>query len=253
MKRLVIPFILLAALASWAANPHLAVVARKNAGGVSDCLSGTYLGAYNGDHSSGVNVICINDGASSQVGTAQVATVTTEYVEYSSENDYLEWVVVGGDMVDTNACTVYFSIYIPDPGDSSIGNIGLMEAYADSSNVIYTAVSGASDIVGVYYSTSTGSGTDSSFGPSGVVVDTWYRIGISWQVGVAGNDLACSVDAVGDGPTWAEDDDDITALTSDVGLLAIGEHNGGWSVSQTVRVKDMATVTGYKAADPFYP
>ena len=30
MKRLVIPSLLLAALASWAANPHLAVVARKN-------------------------------------------------------------------------------------------------------------------------------------------------------------------------------------------------------------------------------
>ena len=39
MKHLVIPFILLAALASWAANPHLAVVARKNVAAGGGCAT----------------------------------------------------------------------------------------------------------------------------------------------------------------------------------------------------------------------
>ena len=47
MKRLVIPSLLLAALASWAANPHLAVVARKNvaAGGPTYLFEESFEGA----------------------------------------------------------------------------------------------------------------------------------------------------------------------------------------------------------------
>ena len=207
----------------------------------SACWSGTYMFAYNGDYTADTDKACFTNGDVNKDGTVVDATVTSDYVEYSAVNDYVEWVVSAEDGFSDEQGTVYLSLFIVD--DGAVGENQLMEFFGDANDYMKIQTF-SSAVFGAYHFSET-EGSDYTVG-SEVLADTWYRLGIAWKTGTGDPDFSASMNG---GSSWADDTDGLEAWTDAVTAIRIGEKDSGENVSDTVRIKDVVILSTYKAAD----
>lgn len=205
--------------------------------------SGTYMFCYTGDYSGDTDKACFNSGASQKDGTVVDASVSADYVTWSSTNDYISWAISGDDGFNDDEGTLYFDYYIDD--DGNIGYNALIESYADANNYLMIYINGADDRVIARF-ISNGSTQELYLSAA---AGTWVRVGYTWQTGAdAGGKHALSIDG---GSTWGDEDtEDLDSWTTAPDDITIGEKDGGVDVYENPRVRNLIILSGYKTADP---
>lgn len=212
-------------------------------GGEAGCYTGATF-SYNGDHTSGDTYACDSEG-NAIAGTVQDATVSADYVTYSTVNDYIKWSIDEGstatDEIDESIGTIYVDVYVVDDGD--IGVNVFLEVAGDSENFISLMTAGSD----LYYTRRDGNNnTDEAYAitKGALSPDTWYKVGYSW-------DTANSKHAVNvDGGTWDEDSETMDAFTTTISKISIGEEVSQMSHQDTVRVRNLIVLDGYQETDP---
>jgi len=251
MKKLLIALFSIVCFASIAsAKPVTFTGAAGSYATTYTCKVDTYMFAYDGDYDGDTDKACFISGAANKDGTIVDATVTSSYVEFSAVNDYILWVVAGEDGInDEGPITIYFSMYIVDDTNGDLDENVLVESVSNSDNMLVLYTSDASDSVAVTFeSGGTKVAIISTVDPN---MGAWYRVGYSYQTGVAGNDHAISVVTLGNAPNWEETDSDLVAWDFDADDITIGEKSSAKNVTDTVRIKDLCVLSGYKTADIF--
>ena len=217
---------------------------------LSSCYVGTYSFAYDGDFTGDTDAACFTSGGANKQGTVTADTVSTEYIEYNAVDEYVTWAVAGEDGVsDEGPHTVFLSLYVSDDGDTNMETNALFEVVADADNNLDCRVADTGDAVSCVMEFQTTLKTKTS--TVTLSFDTWYRVGYSWQTGEAGNDHATSVVTVGSEASWEEDDDDLGVWGSAPTEITVGEKESALAVNDTVRIKDVCILSGYKATDIF--
>jgi len=218
-----------------------------NTSATSDCQVGTYEMAYNGDHSSGADYTCYNSGAANEQGTAQNVTVTSDYVSFTTSNDFLKWTVTGDIAANMDEQgSIFFSVYTVN--DGAYATSPILEFYYDSNDTMYFVVDGASTR---FRFNNYGGAVSSSVFSTGKSIATWYRCGYSWDTTANTHCARCVTSGTVD--LSSPDDEDSEAVdpfAGDPTTFAIGEDLSGVGPNNETRVKDTAIVSGYKATDP---
>jgi len=230
---------------------HAAQVARSKAGGGDcPCYTGETFG-YNGDHSSGADYACDSAGAGLD-GDVVDATVSTDYIEFSAVNDYIKWTIDVSEL-DDQCGTIYLDVYIVD-GAGDIEDNAIIESYHDGNNLISINTVDADNKIQVIHRNQ---GNDRRVAITGNSADGWIEVGYTWcdgATGCNGNTDAHAVSVDG-GASWGDEDNESIdgwddGAPQNPSSIAIGENNSGLAVDQTVRVRNVVILDGYKTADP---
>ena len=248
MKRFILTLILTAFLCVSASADHRSVVARKNVSAGGDCAGGSYTAYYNGDHTTGADYICYNNGGGSVQASANTAdAVNTSYVEYNAANKHLQW-TDANVLIDDEVGTIFFTLVIVG---SINGNSLLFESYNGTDNLIRIIHDDVANAVAV---THKGDGTaKSQTGPTNLTTaDISYRVGVTWQTGVAGIDCGISTVVKGNATSWNNSDKDFIAWNgaNQPNKITIGENESSQPVNDTIRISDMVIFRTYEATDP---
>ena len=227
------------------------------AGGGSDCPSGTYEIAWNGDHSLGADYFCYESGTASEQGTTQDASVSTSYVEYSAGNDHLTVTITGDISADIDEQgSMFFSFWCSD--DGAWGTDALIELVYNGSATenINCRADGANSRVRC---DNHGGAQSQNVLATGLSVNTSYRCGYTWDATADTHAVDCvtsgSVAWTSNGGSPDDEDSETLEPFDDSGAVdpdtfALGEQYSNQAVSETSRVWDAYIVTGYKATDP---
>ena len=229
-----------------------------NAGGTSNsCPSGTYLFAWDGDHTDGSLVGCKNSGASTVTGTNTSGTISSSYgetgngIQFTANNQHLIFPVSSEDLIDQDTGTVWMDLYINETTvpDSPV----FWEAvnFADAYNYKLKLTFYTSEYVtGKYKAGTTEQTTGGSAAP--VTLQTYIRIAYSWDSPNGRHCiLVCGVDGT-DCSTW--DDTDIETLDTWVGnaidRFTLGEDATGGGSSSEYWLDNVYSLSGYQTAHP---
>ena len=211
------------------------------------------LFSWNGDHSSGTNYGCKNDGTPVQ-GTNNNFTISTSYGESGSNgarldatDKYLSWVTSGDEYINPDTTgTIWLRVKLSAAVDN---NCTVFEAtYNDSMNnsLEQRIRTGDPGNITVYYS---GGGlADNASGTGTAVKEIWIDIAMSWDY--PGDDLA----AWKANQTWEQDQGDtLNAWAGNVDLIVIGEkigQQGPAGSGKYIDIDRMAIMSGYMTAKP---
>jgi len=211
--------------------------------GGGECMSGTYMSAWNGDHSSGAGYICINSGASNKNYNAQSGgTLTSTSFVVTDKDQYVEWTNSGNDLFNEDEGTLWIEVNF-DAGNNA--NVYFCEVYYDGTNYIGLQYM---DTTNYIYTRRRGGAADDTLTSSGTVTKgATVTVGVSWSVGRDTADFALTVNG---GSSWDEENDGIATMTAPddvrIGNLDISTNN-----SQTVTITQFAIQTGWETACPW--
>ncbi len=241
MERLIFLLLLLPALCWGDWNPYIA--GQTIASGDSDCMSGTYMGAWDGDYPSDTDKLCVNSGASNKDGTQSGGTLVAGSYTVTDKDQYVNWTNTANDIIDEDEGTLWAEVNL-DSGNSS--NIYFLEVFADDSNKMTISFIESS---GVLVVARTGGGaTDSVTSVGTVTKGEATKIGITWSVGRSVADLAVTTDA---GSAWTDEGVDGIATMSDITNVRIGNELQSTNSGQTIIYTNFAVQSGWKTACPF--
>lgn len=176
----------------------------------ADCLSGTYLSAWNGEYPSDTDKACFASGASQKDPSVAPVGVnfSTDYgndgqigMQFPAKDDYVTYANAAEDGFVENEGTLYIEVYFPtitntatiyffeilnaaNPGTEQM-TIGLR---ADDALFIQRIGGGVTD------------GANS--GGSTLSAATWYTVGMTWSVGRGTNDFMWTINK---GSSWGGD------------------------------------------------
>jgi hypothetical protein len=254
MKKLILIFVLIPCLVSAGQIQDMqkAVLQKMSAGGggtTDNCPDATYNFAWTGDNTSGVTYACKDNGTSS-VNTASTGSgyaTGSSYgesgngVRFSAANQYLLWTASGGDIIDDETCTIWYSIRAED---SNFSGQTFMESYSDSNNRFYAYVHDEDDLAAY----ANGNGTAESWSDGADVSDgAWKRRAISWNS--ATNKLSLY-----DGSDWSETTSSTyTAWNSqDPDDFTLGENEASaYAETKNIDIDSVYIIVGtYQAGDP---
>lgn len=220
-----------------------------------DCQAGTYIAAYNGDHSSGADYICYQGlTASEEAGATQGTpnTLDANYVEFDAKDEGIKFSETG--VFPVSAGSLYFDFYIADGNaNTDIDANQLLENRFDASNKMWVVTLDSGNKLRVLWESANNQ----------ILVDcdaynfqlnTWYRAGLTWQVST--NTVEVAARAAGETITWDESDlcyntGTSTGTMSAPGEITIGESESNQSINDDVRIRDLAIVNTYQGTDPF--
>lgn len=246
MKRYLTLALFVLLCASW---PCHALITGYSRGSGSTCMSGTYLFAWTGEHTSGTDFAC--DGASNPLdGTVIGAPVFgIGYGEGSPDvgirsdavNEYLSFADSGGAIVDINgAQTVWMRIYV---SATPTATTRLFQANYDASNFINIVISSTNRINGFHR---IGATQPYALGDTAIANDAWVDVAYSW-------DFVNKDHSVNSDGTWDDDLDELSATEGpDITSIRVGTYNEfSMPASEYIQVTKIAVVAGYKAAKPW--
>lgn len=233
-------------------------------------ISGSVTYLYNGDYTDDTDAAC-NSSQAKLDGTVQDATVSSDYVQITSSDDYLSHAVTASEIAAAGA-TVWFSLYFIDADtdthlDTACG-CEFENTSFDSDNFIYMTSTGDGDGAGKITFRHKGGGTSDSIATAAnsIAVATWYRCGYSWIEDGSEPDHALMCTACGGGGTqddcsgkgtWTgaieeTDELDTTPLETAINIVIFGELNSGASTTDDTRIADVYSHVGqFKAVDTF--
>ena len=235
--------------------------------GISGLNAGCYEDAtfsYNGDHTSGTNYACDSIGVAIN-GTVFGATVTANYVLSEDRDEYLTFAVDSSEIA-VGSGTYYVSIYIVDAdADTHVGSVNVDEIGRDSwdsTNHIRLVVAGDGDGNGRLHAVYIGAGNNQTVyaAADGIALGTWYRVGYTWDSSRTNEDHALSVvacggtteaDCSGVSESWGTAADDITNMENDVQVITLGEKDSSGTMTDDIRIADIAILSGWQTTDPF--
>jgi len=232
---------------------------------ISDCASGTYEAAYNGDHSSGSDYICYQSGVASEQATADTAEDSSSYVLVDAANEYLRFTITG-DLADSDLDsqgTIFFSFEIIDGGDTTWPTEYVASEIVyngSSSENIHIRTLSSGRIAGYHFG---GSGIN-YVQVTGLSAGTDYRCGYTWCDGADGCNGSTDAHAIrcvtsGSVDLSSPDDEDEESIEGftdggavDPSTLSIGEDysNRALSGDDDLKIWDVYVVQGYKGSDP---
>lgn len=222
MKKLLLILLILALPVSVSAgplNPYMAGIATS----VDDCAwIGSAAVGWNGEHSDDNKNLCVSGGVVE--GTLSVATIEaapsqppsggTVSLKSLDKNEYLEWPVTAGDIINTSEGSVILYVYPDTSGDPTT----LFETYKNGNNLLYLLYQADNTIRFIHNGninevivTSTDTVTD----------DAWNKVQVEWSV--TGNIIRVKVN---DGD-WKNDEDatTVTAFGIAADVLDLSEKN----------------------------
>lgn len=221
--------------------------------GGSGTPSGTYMFWYNGDHPTDADTAWFNSGAGYKAGSVGAGTsVTTDYVEASTSNEHVSWTNSSSDIFSDSQGTIFLTVYVPDQG-SGVRDNYFFEAYVNTNNFLSIRTQNTGDNVRADFRGN--AGTQQNIAAGTLSVDTWYRVGYSWQTGAgaAGQHaiiVAAQETAIASWSGSTDETEDIDDFGSDPSEIAIGEDSAfGGSITDGIRIKDVIITSGYKDAD----
>jgi len=232
MKRLVIPSLLLAALASWAANPHLMVVARKNvaaAGGGTDFTQdGNCVGAWYMNGDGGTDEIETDRSGNgytlAESSGDELAVVTNRPPGYagtsrkfdSSASDHLVLTSPTGAITNmTSAVTAAAWVNL----DTSAGTSTIMSKWAGSPNNSFVFQITSGNTLRCYIS-SNGSAAELVSGSASTIADdTWHHVAMTFDA--TGQEFIFYIDGSPDQTNATT----ATELDANAGAFKIGLHS----------------------------
>lgn len=250
MKKLIIAFlVLLLPSFSWAGSQQIRqVVGMAKSSSGSSCMSGTYLFAWDGSHTSGTDFACDGDGNSIDGAVTGSPAFSTSYGEDGSEmamridanGEYVTWADSAGTLVDINgAQTVWLRVYFDSV---PIGYTRVWHAGNTDPLSTLLVEPGPATIRGLYSHLTT---TETKSTSSAITEDAWVDIAYSWDA--TGADHAVNL-----GSTWQEDLNELpTGPVADVTNIRIGTYFGFVMSGSYYSITKFAVVSGYKAAKPW--
>lgn len=253
MKKLILVLILLLIPGlSFAGSQQIMSVigmAKGQGGGGASCMSGTYLFAWDGSHTSGTDYGCNGSGTEVDGTVVGALDIGTDYGEGSPDigikgdavNEYITWPNSGGVPLDINGVqTVWVRVYV---NATPLGNTILFAANYDATNYLKIAVNSTRNIVGYHR---IGAASMSAYGDVAITAGTWIDIAYTW-------DRPNRDHSVNSDGTWDDDYDELSAtdgpsLTS-VSVGPRGEFS--MTAGDYVQVTKFAILNGWQAAKPW--
>jgi len=227
-------------------------------GTVDNCPDATYAFAWTGDNTSGSDYACTSNGTSSVQAASSGGSLAygTSYgengdgVQINAADEYLLFTASGGDIIDDEASTIWFSIRTNGDVDMANPPPYIFESYLGGSNAneLYGYVRPDEDVATIAWGASTGESWNGA--DADITNGEWHRIGVSWD---AASGYLC-VDT--DDQSWANCSGSNTFTAWNDGSPAdpddftIGENQTGNAFTWEIHMDNIYIVTTYKAADP---
>lgn len=216
---------------------------------LSSCMSGTYLFAWNGEHTSGTGYACEGDGDPASGTVTGSPTISTAVGEGGADvalmadlnNEYLTWSDSGGARIDLNgAQTLWMRVYV---SAAPAGSTRLFNAEYDANNYIGVNLSTSLDVVATHKISAT---APTAYGAAAISSGQWVDIAYAW-------DRPNQDHAVNSNGAWYEDANELASSDgTDITAIRIGPYYGfSMPANENVRVSKYAIVPGYKAAKPW--
>lgn len=213
------------------------------------CPTGTYLGAWGGEHTTGTDYICLNSGLSQKQGTVNSAAsihgdykLTGNYgIHIPTGADSLSAAISSGDLGASSTGTIWFDIYL----DASTGANYVYPYYVDNSNLLRINFQ-ADNTISAYH---IGNATSVSKVTTNTVTDTtWTTIGIAWQANAGTTYFSVKVGA----NAWEDsaDPDHVTAFASEPTTFWLGDKTAAGGVADGYRLDNYSIHSTYKATRP---
>ena len=238
-------YVLSVCLILFAFNSDAINLITDRGGAAPNCMSGTYVFAWNGDYPSDTDAACDSVAAKEEGTINGSLDIGTSYGESGSvgikadtTGESLQWTDAADEFIDDDAeRTVWMRVYMSAAPDN---DLRIFNATSGTYRVsIQWRVTG--DIRGQYYGTgelaSVSCDVDSSTG-------TWVTIGYTYDMPNGDHSIDC------DG-TWDENIDEITAdHGTAVTAIYIGAPDNEPGDVEYIQVDRIAIVDGYQAAKP---
>ncbi|MCP3685055.1 MAG: hypothetical protein GY861_20530 [bacterium] len=224
-------------------DKHKAVIAMMNvADGGGDCMSGTYMGAWDGDYTADTDKLCVNSGASNKDGTQSGGTLITGSFTVVTKDTYLRWTNTANDIIDEDEGTIWIEVNFDSGNDA---DIIFFEAYADGSNKLTLNYSDSGETVTFGR---LGGGEGDSVVSGTVSKGSTVTIGATWSVGRGSSDFEITVNK---GAAWTSDGVDGIATMTDITLMNLNNELSSTNAGQTITFTRLAVQAGWETACPW--